>query len=83
MLSSVKPPADSPAQLVGRRIREARLRAKLTQAALAERLGVASSYVTKLERGGRNPSIPYLRKLGAILDVEASFFLTSRKCDKP
>jgi transcriptional regulator with XRE-family HTH domain len=48
----------SPAVLV----REARRKAKLTQAQLAERAGTTQPIVARLERGGGNPTIATLER---------------------
>jgi transcriptional regulator with XRE-family HTH domain len=44
-------------RLVGRNVRRLRIAAGLSQAALAERLGVDRAYVSGLELGQRNPTI--------------------------
>ncbi len=50
------------------RLREARERAKLTQQALADRIGVTDAYITQLETGAKsNPSLAVLRDLAAAL----------------
>ena len=54
MLSSM-----SPSVLV----RDARTRAGLTQAQLAERAGVAQSVIARLERGGGNPTFLTLERV--------------------
>jgi transcriptional regulator with XRE-family HTH domain len=44
-------------------VREARLRAGLTQAALAERAGVPKSTVGRIESGARTPSVELVERL--------------------
>jgi transcriptional regulator with XRE-family HTH domain len=44
-------------------LREARLRAGLTQAELAERAGTARSQISRYERGDVSPSLETLRRL--------------------
>jgi len=47
----------------GALLREARGRAKLSQAALGRRAGVTQSVVSAYESGGRQPSLPPLRPI--------------------
>lgn len=42
----------------GRQLRDARLKAGLTQRQVAERLGVTQGYVSHIEQGIRSPSLP-------------------------
>jgi len=51
------------ARTAGALIHEARRRAKLSQAALGRRAGVTQSVVSAYESGGRQPSLPTLRRL--------------------
>lgn len=53
----------------GRNVREFRRRAGLTQASLAERLGVTEEYLGKIERGRASPSFPLILSLAATLQV--------------
>jgi transcriptional regulator with XRE-family HTH domain len=46
-----------------RLIREARLRARLSQAALAERLGTSQSAIARWEAGGTEPSLETLARV--------------------
>lgn len=54
----------------GKRIREARLAAELTQEALAERAGLHPTFISNVERGYRVPSVPTLLRLAVALGVE-------------
>ncbi len=49
---------------------EKRLEQGLTQAALARKLGTKQSAISRLERGGYNPSLTFLRRLAKALDTE-------------
>lgn len=61
--------------MVGRNVKRLRLAAGLTQAALAERVGVDRAYVSGLELGQRNPTVLTLWHLARVLSVKlASFF---------
>ena len=53
----------------GTRVRELRLRAGLSQEALAERAGLHRTYVGSLERGERNVALLNLYALGGALEV--------------
>jgi transcriptional regulator with XRE-family HTH domain len=60
---------------LGEVLREARLKAELTQADVAERVGVATEVYGRMERGHLTPSVPNLRKLCMVLRVDASIAL--------
>lgn len=61
--------------MVGRNVKRLRIAAGLSQAALAERMGVDRAYVSGLELGQRNPTIVTLWHLGKALGVKLrSFF---------
>jgi transcriptional regulator with XRE-family HTH domain len=67
---------DDPAA-VGRRLRSARLRAGLTQRALAFP-GCSPAYVSLVESGSRIPSLQLLRELAARLGVSEDYLATGR-----
>ncbi len=54
-------------QQLGERLADARKRARLTQAEVAERLGVARTTLVAIEKGERRPSDAELMRLGEIL----------------
>ena len=62
---------DDPAA-VGRRLREARIRANLSQRDLAFR-GCTPAYISRIEAGKRIPSLQLLRELGLRLGVSADY----------
>lgn len=66
---------DTIALLVGRRVRVARKAAGLNGQELASRIGMSQSYISEIERGNRNPSLPTLFKIAKTLDKPISFFL--------
>jgi len=57
-------------------IREARLRAGLTQCELGERLGKAQSVIARWERGDATPSLETLREVVRACGLELSFFMS-------
>ena len=61
---------------LGRRIRLYRNRLNLTQVDLAEKAGIARSFIAELEIGGRNISILNLRAIAQALDVTLSKLLS-------
>jgi XRE family transcriptional regulator, master regulator for biofilm formation len=56
--------------MIGQRINKLRLEKKISISELAERSGVAKSYISKLEKGIKtNPSIQLLEKVADALEV--------------
>lgn len=58
---------------IGKRIKEARLALEMTQDELAERAGIAGTYVSRIERGERDPSWGMAVRLATALGVELTF----------
>jgi transcriptional regulator with XRE-family HTH domain len=56
-------------RLVGRNVRDARIRCGLTQEKFAERSGFTQQYISDLERGLRNPTVVTVFELAQALDV--------------
>ena len=54
---------------VSQNLKRARVRRKLSQSALAEKAGLAVSYVSMLERGKRSPPLDTLAALAGALGV--------------
>ena len=61
-----------PVRVVGRHLREARLRARLTLAAVASGAGVTRSFVSAVERGATAPSIGSLYRICDVLGISMS-----------
>ena len=55
----------------GKKVREIRLKKKLSQGDIARILGVHRSYISGLERGVRNPSLATVQKVAKALKVNA------------
>jgi transcriptional regulator with XRE-family HTH domain len=66
--------SDDVRRLVGRNVRRLRIAAGLSQAALAERMGVDRAYLSGLELGQRNPTILTLWHAGKALGVRPGDF---------
>ena len=61
-------------RMVGRNVKRLRIAAGLSQAALAERMGVDRAYVSGLELGQRNPTIVTLWHTAEALGVKLRRF---------
>lgn len=61
--------------LIGERLREARIRRGLTQAEVAEKLGVTRSVIARYESGINDPPSENISKLAEILGVSADYLL--------
>lgn len=62
--------------LLGARVREQRLKKKLTQEKLAEMCNVSSSYIGIIERGNKKLSVETLVKIANALDISTDFLLS-------
>lgn len=71
--------AEDVRRLVGHSVRRLRNAADLSQAALAERMGVDRAYVSGLELGQRNPTVVTLWHIAKALDVEIGEFFQEEK----
>lgn len=60
---------------LGKRVRIRRTVLELTQAELAERIGVSTSFVGHIERGSRKLSVETLFDLCRALDVSADWLM--------
>jgi len=68
--------------MVGDNVRRLRLAAKLTQAELADRVGVDRAYVSGLEQGQRNPTVVSLWHIASALSVPVRSFFEELKRGK-
>lgn len=66
-------------RMVGENVRRLRLAAELSQAQLAEKMGVDRSYVSGLELGQRNPTIISLWHASKALGVPIKLFFGELK----
>lgn len=66
--------AEDVKRLVGLNIRRLRLAAGLSQAELAERMGVDRGYVSGLEKGARNPTVVTLWHVAQALGTKVRAF---------
>ncbi len=67
--------SDVHAKVLGRELRETRQALGLTQAVLAERLGVSASYISAVEAGKRNLTLGQLANIASAmrLGIDISF----------
>lgn len=63
------------ATIIGTAVRAARQRLELTQADVAERVGIATEVYGRLERGHMLPSVRTLRKLCLVLNCSSDVLL--------
>ncbi|MGV3464313.1 MAG: helix-turn-helix domain-containing protein [Heyndrickxia sp.] len=62
--------------MIGQRIKNFRLQKKLSLSELAERAGIAKSYLSSIERNIQsNPSVQFLEKVSAVLGVSVNALL--------
>ena len=59
----------------GKKLRDVRLKKKLSQGDIARILGVHRSYISGLERGRRNPSLLTVHKVAKALGVSTNELL--------
>ncbi|WP_409178322.1 helix-turn-helix domain-containing protein [Brevibacillus fortis] len=65
--------------MIGSRIQQLRIDKGLSLSDLAERAGVAKSYLSSIERGiQRNPSIQFLEKIALVLNVTVDTLLQEK-----
>jgi transcriptional regulator with XRE-family HTH domain len=74
--------ADDVRLMVGRNVKRLRIAAGLTQAALAERMGVDRAYVSGLELGQRNPTVVTLWHITQALGVKLPAFFAEDRTRK-
>ena len=66
---------------VAARVADARRRAGLTLAAIAERTGLSPAYLSQIESGDANPTVRRLEQIAGALGVEFAAFLGARDPD--
>jgi transcriptional regulator with XRE-family HTH domain len=59
----------------GKKLREIRLKKKLSQGDVSRILGVHRTYISGLERGARNPSLLTVQKIAKALGVNAKILI--------
>ena len=69
-------------KMVGRNVQRLRTAAGLTQAELAERMGVDRAYVSGLELGQRNPTVVTLWHIAKALEVKIRLFFAEDRAKR-
>jgi transcriptional regulator with XRE-family HTH domain len=64
-----RPTPDKPQKALGQAVRRLRKEAGLSQRALAERIGLSPSWVSRVEGGDYDPSWGDMRRVAVALDV--------------
>ena len=62
--------------LLGKRIKEARKKANLTQDQLAEKLDISTAYMSQLETGKAAVNLNRLAQIAFLLQTDISYFLS-------
>lgn len=62
--------------LIGKRIKEARKKAKITQDQLAEQLGISTAYMSQIETGKATVNLNRLAQIAKLLQTDAGHFLS-------
>ncbi len=68
--------------IFARNLKERRRKLSLTQAQLAEKIGVSTSFVTEIETSRKAPSFSTIEKISAALDVPCWTFFFCEDGDK-
>lgn len=61
--------------LIGKRIKASRKKARITQAQLAEKLGISVAYMSQIETGKTKISLSRLAQIAKFLQTDPSYFL--------
>ena len=61
--------------MIGKRIQEARLARKLTQAELAQMVNLVPKYLSNIECGAKSPSLETLIEIANALEIDANSLL--------
>ena len=70
-------------KVIGERVREARKKAGLSQEKLAEKIDVATVYISRIEKGGTQVNLRRLSQISIALDVpiEQLIIGTTQECN--
>lgn len=60
----------------GARLRSIRMKNEISQEKLAELSGLHRTYISSLERGGRNPTLTTLNAIAKALHIEISYLVS-------
>ena len=61
--------------IIGPRLKEARLAAKLTQVGAAKAIGITAEFFARMERGHALPSVPTINSIAQALNVTVDYLI--------
>ena len=67
--------------IIGSRIKKARLAKKYTQEDLAEKIDVSVAFLSRIERGNSHINLPRLNQICSLLDVSEAYILNGASND--
>lgn len=70
-------------KIIGRRIRELRLQKRMSQADLAERIGMSATYISHIETAKKHASLESLVRTADVLGVTVDHLLTGNQANDP
>lgn len=62
--------------VIGRRIKNARIEQKLTQEELADKINISVAFMSRIERGGGKVNLKRLTQIAEVLNVSPGYLLT-------
>ena len=68
-------------EIIGNRIRQARLKKGFTQEVLAEKLDMSAEYCSKIECGKAKVNLERLSQISVILDTEIEYLISGTVCE--
>ena len=66
-------------RVIGSRVRELRLRHKMTQEHLAELVDISPSFIGHIERGEKKPSLETMSRLTMVLETSMDYLILGIK----
>ena len=70
-------------KLIGKRLKEAREKKKITQEKLAESLDVSIGYISQVERGLKHFNLQRITQVSKIFEIPVSYIIDGSISDKP
>lgn len=70
-------------KLIGKRLKEAREKKKITQEKLAENLDVSIGYISQVERGLKHFNLQRIAHVSKIFEIPVSYIIDGSISDKP
>lgn len=61
---------------IGKKLKEARIRLRLTQSDVAEKAGISANYYARVERDEENPTVETLKGICKVLKIKSSKVLS-------